>query len=66
MLVLLRKEGDWIMIGENIRITVKDIRPDSVKIGVEAPLEMNVSRPEFSEKPKTRPSINTTSKEGKD
>lgn len=46
MLVLSRKEGEKILINDNIAITVIQIRGDKVRIGIEAPVEMPVHRRE--------------------
>jgi carbon storage regulator CsrA len=47
MLVLTRRLGERIQLGENISITVVRISDSSVRIGVEAPLEMQVTREEL-------------------
>lgn len=46
MLVLSRKKNETIMIGDNIVVTVVDIRGDKVRIGIEAPKEVAVHRSE--------------------
>lgn len=46
MLVLSRKIGEVICVGENIRITVVDIRGDKVRLGIAAPKEVIVDREE--------------------
>jgi len=50
MLVLTRKSGESLMIGETIVITVIEVRGRQVKIGVEAPREIAVYRKELLEK----------------
>ena len=50
MLVLTRKVGDQIVIGDNIRLAVVDIRGGTVRIGVSAPKEIRVDRQEVHEK----------------
>ncbi|NOY77248.1 MAG: carbon storage regulator CsrA [Calditrichaeota bacterium] len=50
MLVLTRKSGESLMIGETIVITVIEVRGGQVKIGVEAPREIAVYRKELLEK----------------
>ena len=44
MLVLSRKISERILIGDDITITVVRIGPNSVRIGIDAPLEMNIER----------------------
>lgn len=46
MLVLSRKMDEVIMIGDDIAITVVDIRGDKVRLGIAAPSEMPVHRRE--------------------
>ena len=47
MLVLSRKPGEKIMIGENVVLTIVRIGPNTVRIGIEAPCEMNFVRQEL-------------------
>ena len=47
MLVLSRKIGERILIGENISVTVVRIAGGAVRIGVEAPPELSVIREEL-------------------
>lgn len=46
MLVLSRKRDESIMIGDDIVITVVEIRGDKVRLGVEAPTDVSVHRQE--------------------
>jgi carbon storage regulator len=46
MLMLSRKEGESIMIGDEIRIVVVSVEGRCIKIGVEAPREIPVHREE--------------------
>jgi carbon storage regulator len=48
MLVLSRKLGERIVIGENIRITVVKIDRNQIRIGIEAPGEVPVYREEIA------------------
>jgi carbon storage regulator len=48
MLVLSRKEGQRIVIGGDIVITIMDARAGRVRIGVEAPPHVPVHREEVS------------------
>ena len=47
MLVLKRNLMQTIEIGENIRVTVVEIKGDSVKLGIEAPKDIKVWREEL-------------------
>ena len=49
MLVLNRGKSEVIMIGDNIRIVVVDVRGDKVRLGIEAPAEVPVHRQEVYE-----------------
>jgi len=49
MLVLSRQRDETIMIGDNIELTVVDIRGDKVRIGIKAPPEIAVHRKEIYE-----------------
>ena len=47
MLILSRKTNQKILIGDNIELTIIDIRGDQVKIGVDAPASVKVFREEI-------------------
>ena len=49
MLILSRKVNEKIMIGEDISLTIIEIRGDQVKVGVEAPKTVKVFRHEVYE-----------------
>lgn len=46
MLVLTRKPDERILIGDDIVITVLDIRGDGVRIGIDAPRGVRIQREE--------------------
>lgn len=46
MLVLGRRVGEGIMIGHDIKVTVLVVAGDNVRIGIEAPAEIEVHREE--------------------
>jgi len=46
MLVLSRKRDERIVIGDNIVITVVEVRGDKVRLGIDAPSEVPVHRQE--------------------
>ncbi len=49
MLVLTRGLGEQIMIGNDIVISVEDMRYNSVRIGVQAPRDVPIHRQEIHE-----------------
>ena len=49
MLVLTRKTNECIIIGEDIVLTVVEIRRDKVRLGIKAPREVSVHRREIYE-----------------
>lgn len=49
MLVLTRKPGEQIVIGDNIKVSIVSIGPGRVKIGIEAPPWVAVNRQEVFE-----------------
>ena len=51
MLVLTRGEGDEILIGDNIRILVVEVRSaGQVRIGIDAPRDVQIVRPDAKNK----------------
>jgi carbon storage regulator len=46
MLVLSRQRDESIVIGDNIVVTIVDVRGDKVRLGIEAPREISVHRRE--------------------
>jgi carbon storage regulator len=49
MLILARKEDQSIMIGDDIEITIVNIKGDHVKVGIKAPTNVKVYRKEIFE-----------------
>lgn len=49
MLVLSRQRDQTIMIGDDIEITIVDIRGDKVRLGINAPQDIPVHRKEVYE-----------------
>ena len=47
MLVLSRKAGESILIGDNITIRVADVRGDNVRIAIDAPRDVKIYRGEI-------------------
>ena len=49
MLVLTRKVGESIVIGDNIEITVIETKGEQIKLGIKAPKEVDIHRKELLE-----------------
>ena len=47
MLVLSRKTGERILIGDDVAVTVVRIGPNAVRVGIEAPRSTNIVREEL-------------------
>lgn len=47
MLVLSRKKGQGIMLGDNIELTIIEIQGDQVRIGINAPKNVSIYRKEI-------------------
>lgn len=47
MLVLSRKPGERILVGDDIAITIVRIGPNNVRVGIEAPRDLNIVREEL-------------------
>jgi carbon storage regulator len=50
MLVLTRRPGEQIVIGDQIRVTVVSLGPGRVKIGIEAPPNVRIDRQEIHDR----------------
>lgn len=50
MLILTRKQGESITIGDEIKITILECQNKQVKLGIVAPKEVKVHREEIFEK----------------
>lgn len=49
MLILQRKKGQSLTIGENVTLTITDIGQDGVKLAIDAPKDVLVLRSELLE-----------------
>ena len=49
MLVLTRRVGERVVVGEEIEITVVSVRGDQVRLGIAAPREVSIYRAEVAE-----------------
>ena len=50
MLILTRRIGESIIIGENINITVLNVKGGEIRLGIDAPKEVSVHREEIQER----------------
>ena len=61
MLILTRKLGESIIIGENVQLSVVEINKSNIKIGINAPKDITVYRDEVFKKIKEENKIASTS-----
>jgi len=59
MLVLSRKVGDSVIIGDNVTVTVLSIQGNQIRVGVTAPKEVSVHREEIYERIKREGKLET-------
>lgn len=50
MLVVSRKPGERLLIGESVEVTILSVRGDQVSLGVSAPREVPIHRQELLER----------------
>ncbi|KUJ75815.1 carbon storage regulator [Thiomicrospira sp. XS5] len=55
MLVLTRRVGETLIIGDNIKLTVVGLKSGQVRLGIEAPKEVQIQREELLIKEKEAP-----------
>lgn len=61
MLILTRRVGETLMIGDDISITVLGVKGNQVRIGVNAPRDVAVHREEIFQRIKTEDDDNNAS-----
>jgi carbon storage regulator len=67
MLILTRRVGETLMIGDNVTVTVLGVKGNQVRIGVNAPKEVAVHREEIYERiRREQEEGNNTAASGKD
>ena len=47
MLILTRRVGEKLVIGENVVVTVLGVKGNQIRIGIDAPVEVQVHREEI-------------------
>ena len=54
MLVLSRRKGEGLVIGDRIYVSIKELSRGRVKLGIDAPLEVRIARGELCRTAATR------------
>jgi len=47
MLVLTRRAGEKLIIGENVTVTILSVKGNQIRIGIDAPRDVTVNREEI-------------------
>ena len=63
MLILTRRVGESLMIGDEVTVTVLGVKGNQVRIGVNAPKDVSVHREEIYERIQAEKTGDTPSKE---
>lgn len=61
MLVLSRKVGERILIGDKIAVTVVTVNGNRVRLGIDAPADLTVVREELAQRSSDEPATSSSS-----
>lgn len=50
MLILTRRIGEKLVVGDNVRLTILGVKGNQIRVGIEAPPEVKVHREEIYQK----------------
>tara|TARA_B100000989_G_scaffold161445_1_gene120512 strand:+ start:331 stop:537 length:207 start_codon:yes stop_codon:yes gene_type:complete len=64
MLILTRRVGETLVIGDNVKVTVLGVKGHQVRIGVEAPQDVSVHRIEIYDKIKQEENKSSDKEDG--
>ena len=62
MLVLTRKVGESLIIGDNIKITICAVNNSQIRVGIQAPKDIEIHREEIYEKIKKEKKVSDNNK----
>ncbi len=65
MLVLTRKVGESLIIGDNIKITICAVNNSQIRVGIQAPKDIEIHREEIYERIKKEKESSGNDYEGK-